>query len=128
MTTSEAAMGCRKVRRIIQYHVRNKLLSPQKFVHHVMLLLFSFCDEKQLLSGCPSLYQNKLQEQGVHDVVNRNKRKFEPYGDITDQDFFQLNENSIKIWYPHSQIKSDETPMAEYPNENDSEDRVAKKK
>ena len=57
----------------------NKLLSPQKFIHHVMLLFIPFCYEKQLLSVCPSLCQNKRQELGVHDIVNRNKRKFEPY-------------------------------------------------
>ena len=49
-----------------------------------MLLFFLFRDEKQLLSGCPSLYQNKLQEQGVQNVINRNKIKFEPYGGLVD--------------------------------------------
>ena len=60
---SGKTMCCRKVRRILRYHVPNKLLSPEKFAHHVMLLFFPFRDEKQLLSGCPPLYQNKLQEQ-----------------------------------------------------------------
>ena len=100
----------------------SKLLSPEKFAHHVMLLLFPFRDEKQLLSCCSPLYQNKLQEQGVQDVVNRNKIKFEPYGNLVDQVFSQFNENSINIQDPHSQIENDETPEAEYPNENDSED------
>ena len=57
-----------------------------------MLLIFPFREEKQLLSGCPSLYQNKLHDQGVQDVVNRNKMKFEPY---CDQAFSQFHENSI---------------------------------
>ena len=47
-----------------------------------MLLLFPFRNEKQLLSGCPPFYQNKLQEQGVQDAVNKNKIKFEPYLDL----------------------------------------------
>ena len=34
-------MRCRKVRRILLYHVPDKLLSPEKFAHHVMLLFFS---------------------------------------------------------------------------------------
>ena len=75
-----------------------------------------------MLSGCPPLYQNKLQEQGVQDVVNRNKIKFEPYRDLVDQAFSQFNENSINNQDPHSQIKNDETSEAEYLNENDSED------
>ena len=92
-----------------------------------MLLFFPFRDEKQLLSGCPPLYQNKLQEQGVQDVVNKNKIKFEPYGDLLHQAFSQVNENSINNQDPHSQIQNDEKPGAEYPNENDSEDTETNK-
>ena len=31
-------------------------------------------------------------EQGVQDVVNINKLKFEPYGDLVDQTCSQFNE------------------------------------
>ena len=58
-------MCCRKVRQILGYHMPNKLLSSEKFAHHVMLLFFLFRDEKQLLSDYPPLYQNILQEQVV---------------------------------------------------------------
>ena len=111
---------CRIVRQILRYHVPNKLLSPEKYAHVVMLLFFPFRDEKQLHSGCPSFYQNKLHEQGLQDVVNRNKIKFEPYGDLVDQVFSQFNENSINNQDPHSQTENDETPEVEY--SNDSED------
>ena len=30
------------------------------------------------------MYQNKLQEEGVQDVVNMNKVKSEPFGDLVD--------------------------------------------
>ena len=68
----------------------NKLLSPEKFAQHVLLLFYPFRDEKELLSGFPPLYQNKLQEQGVQDVVNTNKIKFEPYGDLVDKVYLNL--------------------------------------
>ena len=68
------------------------------------------------------MYKNKLQEQRVQDVRNRNKIKFEPYGDLVDQAFSQFNVNYIKNQDSHSQIENDETTGAEYPNENDSED------
>ena len=80
-----------------------------------------------MLSGFPPLYQNKLQEQGVQDVVNRNKIKAEPYGDLVDQAFSQFNENSINNQDPHGQIENDETLEAGYPNENDSEDTKTNK-
>ena len=80
-------------------------------------LFFPFRDEKQLLSDCPPLYQSKLQEQGVQDVANRNKIKFEPYGDLVDQAFSQFNENSINNQDPHSQVENDEKSEAEYLND-----------
>ena len=92
-----------------------------------MLLFLPFRDEKQLLSGCLPLYQNKLQEQGVQDVANSNKIKFEPYGDLVDQVFSQFNENSINNQNPHTQTENYETPEVEYPNENDSEETETNK-
>ena len=53
------------------------------------------------------MYQNKLQEEGVQDVVHINKMKFELYGDLVDQAFSQFNENLINNQDPHSQIESD---------------------
>ena len=48
--------------------------------------------------------------------------KFESYGDSVDQNFSQFNENLIKNQEPHSQIEKDETPVAEHPNESDTEE------
>ena len=105
----------------------NKLLSLEKIAHHVLLVFFLFRDEKQLVSGCPPLHQNKLQEVAVQDVVNRNKIKFKPYDDLVNQVFSQFNENSINDQDSHSQIENYETPRAEYPNGNDSEDTETNK-
>ena len=78
----------------------NKLSSPEKFVDHVLLLCYLFRDEKEL-SGLPPMYQNKL-EEGVQDVVNINKVKFEPCGNLVDQAFLQFNVNLINNQDPHS--------------------------
>ena len=56
-----------------------------------------------------------------------NKIKFEPYGDLVDQVFSKFNENSISNQNPCSQTENDVTSGAEYPNENDSEDKKKKK-
>ena len=40
----------------------NKLLSPEKIAYPVLLLFYPFRDEKDLLSGLPPMYQNKVQE------------------------------------------------------------------
>ena len=102
-------MRCRKVRQILQYHVPNKLLFPEKFAHHVLLLFYPFRDEKELLSGFPPMYQIKLQEEGVQDVANINQVKLEPNGDLVDQAFLQFNENLINNQDTQSQIENDET-------------------
>ena len=61
---------------------------PQK---DLLLLFYPLRDEKELLSGFPPIYQNELQKEGVQDVVNINKMKFEPYGGLVDQTFLQTN-------------------------------------
>ena len=66
-------------------------------INYLLLLFFSFIDKKQLLSGCPTLYQNKLQEQGFQDVKNRNKISFKQYGDLADQAFSQLMRSMLTI-------------------------------
>ena len=87
---SGETMKCRKVRRILRYHVPNNILYLEKLAHYVLLLFYSFRDEKELLSGFPKVYQNKLQHQGVLDIVNRNKINFKPYGDLIDQFFLKI--------------------------------------
>ena len=82
----------------------------------MLLLFYPFRDRKDLLSGLPSMYQNKLQEEGVQNVVNVNKIKFEPYGGLVDQVFLQYNENLIYNEDPQNQIENYETLGEKYPN------------
>ena len=64
----------------------------KKFVHH--MLLFFICSK--IKKNC---YQNFSQcirtmpEQGFQDVVNINKKKFQPYDDLVDQSFSQFIEH-----------------------------------
>ena len=82
------------------------------------------CSEmkKKTLTRFPSMYQNKLQEEGVQDVVNMNIVKSEPFGDLVDQDFSQFDE--INYQDPHCHIENDGTSGVEYLN--DSEDTETK--
>ena len=87
----------------------------------MLLLFYSFRDEKELLSDCPLLYQSKLQEQRIQEVANMNKIMFKPYSDLVDQTFSDFNETLINIQDPYSKIQSYKTPRAEYNNGNNSE-------
>ena len=57
---SRETMQHHKVRRILRYHVANKLLCPEKLAHHVLLLFYILKDEKELLPVFQRIYQNKL--------------------------------------------------------------------
>lgn len=57
--------------------------------HSLLLLFYSFRDERELLSGWPPLYQSQLLEQGVQAVVHI-------------KDFSKFNENLISNQDPHS--------------------------
>ena len=48
---SEETMQFCKLRRIFQYYVPSKLLSPEKYPHHVLLLFYPFKYQRELLSG-----------------------------------------------------------------------------
>ena len=113
LVISGETIRCHKVRRILLYHVPNKLLPPDKFAHHMLLLFYPFRDEKELLPGFPPLYQNQLQQQRVQNIVNKNKLKFGPYGDLVDQVYSKFNETFIDNQDPHSQTENDETPEAD---------------
>ena len=56
--------------------------------------------------------QTAKKKKGIQDIVNRNKIKFESYGDLVYQSFSQLNKNPIKNQDSHSQIENDITPGA----------------
>ena len=93
LMNSNEKMRCRKVRRIIRYHVPNKNKLPEKYAHHLLFLFYPFRSEKELLSGVPPTYQTTLSNRNVLQVVNRNKQIFEPYGDIVEQAFVNFHAN-----------------------------------
>ena len=58
------------------------------------------------------MYQNKLQEQGLRDIVNINKIQFESYSGLVDLTFLKFKGTLINNQDPHRQIEKDETPKA----------------
>ena len=56
---SGETMRCCKVRRIFQYHLPNKLLSPEKFDHLVLLIFDLFRHEKEFRSDSEERETNK---------------------------------------------------------------------
>ena len=110
---------CRIVRQILRYHVPNKLLSPEKYAHVVMLLFFSIQRRKTvairlsiILSkqtartrtpGCCKLEQNKVWTiwwfswSSVFPITNIYTTK-----EQKKKNYQVLN----VLWVPGSKIKS----------------------
>ena len=42
LVNSNEKMQCRKVRRVLRYHARNKYRLPEKYAHHLFFLFFPF--------------------------------------------------------------------------------------
>ena len=114
-----------KVRGILWYHEPNNSLYPGKYAHHLLILFYPFWDEKDLLSGCLPLYQNKLLEPGVQTVANSNKIKFEPFGNLVDDSYSRYNANMLDNQDPFG-LTFDETGKAVYSNDQDDENTESK--
>ena len=72
----------------------------------LIMCCFYFVRSGILLSGLLPLYQSKLQEQGVQNVVNIKKMKSEPYCDVVDQVYSKFNETLINNQDPRGQIEN----------------------
>lgn len=114
-------MQCHKVRWFLHNHLLNKLLSPKNFAHHDAFILFVQSWKSSVIRFFTNV--SKLQKQGVKDVLNINKVKFEPCGDLFNQVLPQFSETLINDQDPHSQVKSDETAGAEIVNSFNSKQR-----
>ena len=84
LMSSKQKLKCRKVRNVLRYHVKNKYKSPKEYSHHLLMMYYPFRSEAQLLDGT---YVEKLSQPGVLDIINENKQKIEPYGDLVDEAF-----------------------------------------
>ena len=71
------------------------------------------------------LYQNKLLEPGVQTVVNSNKIKFEPFGNLVDDSYSRYDTNMLDNQDPFG-LTFDETGKAVCSNDQDDENTESK--
>ena len=84
LMSSEEKLKCRKVKCVLRYHVPNRHIHPEKYSHHMLFMFYPFRNENELKFSQTGLYADKLLQETVLSVVNRNKEMFEPYGDMVD--------------------------------------------
>ena len=73
----------------------------------MLLMYYTFRDEKELLSGNPSTYASKLSEPGVIDLANQNYSLVEPFATIVDNAFLRLSSAIDNIMDPYGQQEND---------------------
>ena len=90
LMTSKDKMRCRKVKKVLRYFNPNPVSDLETHAHHLLMLFYPFRKESELLSLEQSTYSAKLNEPAVLQVVNINKKKYEPWGDEVEQALLNL--------------------------------------
>ena len=73
----------------------SKLLSPEKFTDHVMLLFFFVQRLKTIAVRFPTILSKQTATSRSSGCCKQKQIKFELYGDLVDQAFSQFSENLI---------------------------------
>ena len=66
-------MKKRTCRLVLRYYPLNKVLSPEKYGHSVLILFFLFFSDSQLLKD--GSYGDKLQELNILEISKKDRRK-----------------------------------------------------
>ena len=113
-------MILRKVPKVVRYHVpKSREIYPERCAYHLLFLFYPFYNESELLLGNPPSYVNKLDEEGVIDIINNKRKVFEPFSDLVDTAFNQYRSDLQPSFDAEGQIQNDET--SETSCENDDE-------
>ena len=83
MSSNEKLKRC-NIKRVVRYHTPNRFTNLEAYAHHLLMLFFPFRKELDLISQIDSSYVAMLHNENVLAIVNNNKVKFEPWGDIVD--------------------------------------------
>ena len=83
----------------------NKVLSQEKFAHHLLLLLLYIQRWKTISIKSSTIVLNQTAKTRGLDVINTNGIKYGLYGDLVYQDFPQFNQDAINNQDPQSQIE-----------------------
>ena len=89
LMSSSEKLKLRKTRQVLRHHVPNKHLHPEKFAHY-LFMFYPFRDENALKvnnSCC-----QKLDEEGVLQTINKNKRFFDPNCEEINNAFVRLSQ------------------------------------
>ena len=125
-TRLKEKLKCRRVERVLRYHVPNRHKEPEAYAHHLLFMFYPFRIESALKSGDPLSYHAKLNEPGVLDTINRNKILTEPFSDLVDEAYARFRADLSTNLDSFAQQENDEIDqeLLETLGDNNGEDDV----
>ena len=97
----------RKSNVVWRYHRPNKTVHYEKYTYHTLLLYYSFRDEKKLMLENGSCC-TKLANSEVIKEVQTNLQLFEPYSELVDDIWCQVQSHEERESITYMKIKSRE--------------------
>ena len=97
LMSSKERLKLRKKKCVLRYYVPNKTTKLEAYSHHMLLMFYPFSvfrSEDELNATPSGTYTEKLSQPGVIDVINLNKQKCEPYGELVDDAFAHFSEEN----------------------------------
>lgn len=106
MSSKKKQMKCRKVKSVLRYHVPSCDKKPEEYTHHMLFMYYPFRLESELFES--GSYMQKLCNSDVISVVNTNKLKIEPFGDLVDAALNAFHTSMTQNQDSYSQQENDE--------------------
>ena len=100
-------MKCRKVKAVIRYHTPSKTKEPEKYFHHLLMLYYPWRYENELL-GSDQNYVSKFNEQNVQELLELNRKIFEPDSDAVHEALETLRNNDMSKRHSFDAINDQE--------------------
>ena len=108
LMSSRERLKLRKKKCVLRYHVPNKTTKPEAYAHHMLLMFYPFRSESELNATPSGTYTEKLSQPGVIDIINLNKQKCEPYGQMVDDAFAYFSENNGRNLDPQGEQENND--------------------
>jgi len=87
------SLSLRREKCVLRYHVPSRDKNPEGYAHHLLLMFYPFRKESELLNENSGTYTEKLLEDGVLDILNRNKIICEPFGELVEEAMLNFHAN-----------------------------------
>ena len=122
LMNSKEKLKCRKVKNVLRYHVPNRHRKPEKYSHHMLFMFYPFRKEEELKSLETGLYMDKLLDEDVLTIVNRNKEIIEPYGEMVDEAIRDYRDDAISNQDAYAQQENDDVQNQIRNSDDDPDD------